>query len=97
MNLNFFRNAMFLAIIQDRLTADRDSTPVVDDAITAGRPFRVGVDQTIHCRLVQIPVQAKYGDAFDWRIWQRVFEPTLQKLDLIVKQTVRIKQEPLLP
>lgn len=76
------------AIVVDGLLATFELAVVVDDAEPTGRQFRVGALDRLDGRLVHIAIEAHHRQILDRRARQGVLEPTDQKLDLIVQETI---------
>ena len=52
------------------------------------RDFGVEVGQGVHGRLVEVGVEAQQRQLLDGSLRQRVLEPALEGLDLLVEQSV---------
>src|SRR5262245_13158393 len=63
-------------------------TVIVDDDESALRDFFVEGIEGVHGRFIQIAIEAKDSQLFDWGGRQRVLEPAFEETDLIAEQAI---------
>ena len=85
---------MLRAVIGDSLLACLHRQVIIDNAKAPGRQSRIQRVERLNRGFIQVAIQSQNRDAVDRGVVQGVLEPTRQKANLLIKQSVTLEIRP---